>query len=698
MNRTVHTATRRTAGAFAAVLLAALWISIAHATLAPSYKSGGQSISLAPQLPRPAVPLEAFFADPEFEHPQLSPDGRKLAVLHRNGTTGHNLKVIDLQTNKARTLTSYSRHNVTWFVWIDEFRIAYRAEPTDDDQELSSEWFNLVDFSTSRTFIQRHGTPRGYSAKRHAEDQARWRSLRLLDPRPIGAGHLLVTLASANGDRAAAPDVAAINVYSGAIRVLARNPGDVYHWVVDRDGTVRIAVSLDRDLRTRIHHRRDVGQPWEPIYDFSYDEAGIWPIAFADDPNVIYVLSNVGRDTRALFSYDLRSGELGEQLFAHDQVDVSGLVLSRDGKSVIGARYETDRQHIYYFDAFRQAIDNELAAALAGYEIDVQFSEDGQTALVTAHNERNPGRFYHFDAHTGRLRELFSARGFLPEHYLSPTHAIDFRARDGERIHGFLTVPRGSAGAAPMIVVVHGGPHEVRDRWGFDPEIQFLANRGYSVLQVNFRGSAGYGRRFEQLGWGSWGEGVQDDIADAVNWTAEQGYSDPQRVCIYGWSFGGYSALMNMVRNPGLYRCGVSFGGVTDLSQLVAQQSPVEMARQTFLDLVVGSDSDPVTLALSSPINRIDDIQAPVLVAHGLQDDVVPVSHFQRFVQALAIYDKPGEGLLMENQGHGLADEQARFLFYRRLEQFLEQHLAPVQPHPARDEELAQAKPASPRT
>lgn len=638
--------------------------------VAPVYATGmhtpperDEAGMLVPGLRQPTVPLEAFFSEPDFDQPQLSPDGRSLAVLHRDRDSGAlNLVLVDLSTRRPRHLTEYTTHRVAWFVWVDDNRIAYRAEPLDAALP-SREWFNLVRVSRSRIVTTRY-------AARDSDQKHLWESMRLLDPRPLDGGHLLVTVSNGVGAR----EVATVDVGTGKLLRLSENPGDVLQWVVDRAGRVRVAVTLDEDLVTRLLHRDRAQDPWVAIHRFEYGQPGIWPLAFTTDPDLIYVLSDIGRDTRALHLYNLKTRQLEQQLFAHDQVDVSGLVLSRDGKWAIGARYETDRARIHYFDPYRAAIDTDLANALWEYEVEVQFSDDGQTALVTAHNERNPGRYYHFDANSGRLRELFSRRDFLPEQFLSTTRPIDFVARDGERIHGFLTMPRGVSGDAPTVVLVHGGPHEVRDSWGFDPEVQFLANRGYSVLQVNFRGSSGYGRRFQQLGWGGWGEGIQDDIADAVLWATRQGYIDSQRVCIYGWSFGGYSALMSMARNPDLYRCGISVGGVTDLSLLTARHSPVETSRQTYLDHVLGGD-DQVALAMSSPINRIDDIQAPVLIAHGLNDSIVPVVHFERFVKALAIYDKPGEGLLLQGQGHGLSSEQARFDFYRQLERFLDENL-----------------------
>ncbi|NNM21397.1 MAG: S9 family peptidase [Gammaproteobacteria bacterium] len=693
----------RRARQLAALLLTVLGASAAFATVSPTPAIvDGAGATIAPALPRPAMPLEAFFANPEFSQPQLSPSGRLLAVLHEaDDQPGRNLRIIDLQTNDARTVTTYDTYEVAWFTWIDEQRIAYRAAPPDNPNRAASvfgnEWFNVVDISRQPARTVRFSSGQhSKSPRRQATIQAQWHSIRLLDPRPIDGDKLLVTVRNerlnppVNSDGKLPPaahfytDVATVNVRTGDIRRLARNSGQVYHWLVDRKGKARIAMRLDDDLGVHVMHRPSGGKHWQEIYSFEYGGTGIWPLAFTRDPDLVYVLSNAGRDTRALYTFDLKTGKLRDELFAHDTVDVSGIVLSRDGERAIGARYETDRSRIHYFDAYRQAIDTELADALSQYQIEVQFSDDSAIALVTAHNEKNEGRFYHFNADSGELRELFHMRGFLPEENLSNTQAIGLRARDGEQLHGFLTMPRGASGPEPMVVLVHGGPHDTRDKWGFDPEVQFLANRGYAVLQINFRGSGGYGRRFEQLGWGHWGAAIQNDIADAVRWAVDSGHGAADRICIYGWSFGGYSALMNMALNPGLYRCGVSFGGVTDLPALVAGHSPVDLGRQSFLEKVLGQDKDEAELAQISPVNRVLDLDAPVLVAHGLRDDVVPVSHFEKLVRALARHGKDGEGLLLENEGHGLSGEAARYLFYRTLEAFLERHLA-TGPAPAAD-------------
>ncbi|MDH3767462.1 MAG: hypothetical protein OES99_03295, partial [Gammaproteobacteria bacterium] len=472
-------------GRYLVLLLSVLGAHVAGATVIPPASPPievPESV-VEPELLRPVVPLEAFFSDPEFSEPQLSPSGRQLAVLHEtNGSPSRNLKVVDFDTNRARGLTAYAEHEVVWYVWLDEKRIAYRAEiPTDGETPATvfgSEWFNVVDLSVNPPSTVRFGEKKEtHSRKRQATEQARWHSLRLLDPRPIDENHLLVTVRNdrlnpkidVSGQLPASPhvytDVATVNVKTGRIRRLAKNPGQVYHWLVDRNGDARIAMSLDEQLNVHVMHRQPDEREWHELYSFGYGETGIWPLAFAKDPNLVYVLSNKDRDTRALFTYDLTAGRLVNELFAHEEVDVSGILLSRDGSWAIGARYETDRPHIHYFDPYRQAIDTELANALSDYDIDVQFSDDSSIALVAAHNEKNPGRYYRFDADSGRLRELFRMRDFLPEQYLSPTKAIDLRARDGEQLHGFLTIPRGATGPSPMVVIVHGGPHEVRDSW-----------------------------------------------------------------------------------------------------------------------------------------------------------------------------------------------------------------------------------------
>ncbi|NNF67840.1 MAG: hypothetical protein HKM98_10065, partial [Gammaproteobacteria bacterium] len=395
----------------------ALWAPVSQATITPA--------GTATEKASPLVPLEAFFSDPEFSQPQLSPSGNKLAVLHEvAGLPSRNLKVINFSTNKGMVLTAYRQHEIVWYVWLDENRIAYRAEiPSDGETPAAirgSELFNVVDLSGRRPEITRFSVARkAMSAQRRSAELATWQSLRLLDPRPIDRNHLLVTVRSDNADSPSGvsrdvaasmhpyTDVATVDVRSGRIRRLATNPGQVYHWLVDRDGNARIAMQLDDDLNVNVLHRDKDDEDWKTIHSFSYSEAGVWPLAFASDPNLVYVLSNRERDTKALYTLNLQTGQFDEELFAHDTVDVTGILLSRDGSWAIGARYETDRARIHYFDPYRQAIDTELADALSEYEIDVQFSDDSSIALVTAHNEKNPGRFYRFDTDSGRLRELF---------------------------------------------------------------------------------------------------------------------------------------------------------------------------------------------------------------------------------------------------------------------------------------------------
>ena len=319
----------------------------------------------------------------------------------------------------------------------------------------------------------------------------------------------------------------------------------------------------------------------------------------------------------------------------------------------------------------------DLQGQLPGYEIDLQsHNRDENIFVVAAWNDRTQGTRYLYDATSKTLTKLAEITPWLHEGDLAEMKPVTYQARDGLTIHGYLTLPQGGGRNLPLIVNPHGGPW-ARDAWGYNPEVQFLANRGYAVLQMNFRGSTGYGRAFWEASFRQWGKKMQDDVTDGVRYAIAQGIADPKRVCIYGGSYGGYCALAGLAFTPDLYACGVDYVGVSNLFTFLKTIPPYwKPMLDMFYEMVGNPETDKELLAEASPVMHAGNIRVPLLIAQGAQDPRVNINESDQMVEALKKHGIAVEYLVKENEGHGFANEENRFEFYEAMEKFLKEHLS----------------------
>ncbi len=321
-----------------------------------------------------------------------------------------------------------------------------------------------------------------------------------------------------------------------------------------------------------------------------------------------------------------------------------------------------------------------LSKAFAGQFVNfIDFSRDGSILLFSTESDRNPGTFYLIDRHTNKVRKLFDVYSSIPAAAMSERRPFRYRSWDGKQIEGILTLPKGRREThLPMVLMPHGGPYDIEDTWFYDNDAQLLANRGYLVLQVNYRGSGGRGKGFVQAGYKQWGTGIQDDLAYAVKWTIAHHLADPARICVYGGSFGGYSALMQVIRFPHLYKCAVSYDGVTDLNMQVEKSDTAQyVSGRNFFHLVLG---DEKTRAANSPVNLVDRIQVPVFLIHGKDDKRVPFAEAEEMRSALEKAGKPFEWMAKSGERHGFYNVDNRIEMYTRLLAFLKKHIGPGAP------------------
>jgi len=456
-------------------------------------------------------------------------------------------------------------------------------------------------------------------------------------------------------------------------------------WLSDHAGVARVATTLDTaffsDETRRTHwYRESEKHPWEKLASFDFLDDGWETVSFSRDDKSLIVASRQGRDTFAYFRYDLKERKLAEMMAGHPTQDIYAnfQTVDVDPKFALTAGIKTE---IKWFTAAGDALQRGVDLALPDRINLIQGDPQGQV-LVYSYNDRDPGRWLVLDVPSGVMRLVAARKPEIDIEKMLPKQIVEYKARDGLMIPAYLTVPD-STGPGPAVIYIHGGP-ETRDGWNWDPEVQMMASRGYTVFQPQFRGSGGFGKRYTEAGYGQWGAAMQDDITDGVVWLVEHGYADPDRICIYGASYGGYAALWGLAKTSTLYRCGASFAGVSDLQGLRTDRSDTNYRAtgRLLLNRMFGPGPiDKQALDRVSPLKNAAYFRAPVLIAHGEWDVRVRIDHSEKMVDALRDKGKQVEWLRLDEEGHGLYHERNQQRFYQALFKFFDKHIG--RPSPA---------------
>ena len=609
----------------------------------------------------PVYPLTDFFRNPDRGFFRLSDDGHWLAFMEPvsfdEGPPRMNIFVQALEgsepVGEARCLTRETERDIAEYYWKGSDILLYAKDFEGDEN------FHVVAVDV-RSGTVSDLTPYPGARAGVADD--------LYDD----PDHILI---AHNHRDAQSFDIYRVNVHTGEEAMVAENPGNVVAWHTDHHGRVR-AATLSDGLETTLLYRETEADAFRPIITTDFRHS-VSPELFTFDDRRLYALSNRGRDCLALVIIDPESPDDEQLVFDTDGVDLDGVGHSRLRHVLTAAVYQTDRVKYHFFDQQAAERHLRLSEALPGYEIALQSgTRDERKFIVAAYNDRSPGGRYIYDEDTGGLTKLADINPALPEGDMAEVRPIQYTARDGLVIHGYLTLPRGrEPRGLPCVVNPHGGPW-ARDGWGFNPEAQFLANRGYCVLQMNFRGSTGYGRRFWEAGFGQWGLAMQDDITDGVQWLIDEGIADRGRIAIYGGSYGGYAVLSGIVRTPELYAAAIDFVGVSNLLTFLNTIPPYwKPMLEKMYSMVGHPEKDRERLVATSPALNAERIRTPLFIAQGANDPRVNKDESDQMVAALRSRGVDVEYMVKENEGHGFHNDENKFEFYERMEAFLSQHL-----------------------
>jgi dipeptidyl aminopeptidase/acylaminoacyl peptidase len=608
------------------------------------------------------LPVEAFGKRPFLEDPELSPTGEMMAA--KVDADGKEVVAIFnlVDREKGTKMVSVGDHEIRWFDWAGPDRVLISL--------LMDATINGFDTKTTRLLSYQVSSGKatyiGFNSQGFFGDQVIYTA-------PDGT-YVLLSLSRAAFSY---PSVYRADLSTGEMKIAVEAREPILFWFADASGVVRAGVGYEGG------HMRIFSRESESEYFFKHaasvrvenvdGEIDTFRIPSSTGKGLVVTNALTGRF--ALYDFDWKTKEIGKPVFEHPTVDIDEFSMTKDETAVEAVYYTDDRRRVAWLQPEMKTVQEEIDAAMVGrMNYVTSASRDRKRFIVWTGTASDPGHYYLYDRPAEQLSRLATPYEALKGKQLSPVQYVSYKARDGLEIPAYLTLPAGREPKnLPLVLMPHGGPH-ARDAWGFDYWAQFLANRGYAVFQPNFRGSAGYGVEFLKKGFGQWGAGMQDDLTDGVQWLIREGTVDAKRVCIAGASYGGYAALMGAIRTPELFRCAISYAGVTDVPAMMRfdknQLLPDRYRR--WRDRVRG-EAD-VNLKNVSPLKRTAEVAIPVLVMHGTDDETVPYRQAEEFVKAMRKAGKPLEFIEFKDVGHQVENSVDRVKFLNAVEAFLAKH------------------------
>ncbi|MDL2354406.1 MAG: prolyl oligopeptidase family serine peptidase [Pseudomonadota bacterium] len=633
----------------------------------------------APPAAAPALPVAAFFAHPQFGGALLSPDGANVAVLVRGPDGDMVLATMPAAGGPARPLAGIRGMDISNVHWVNNRRLVFSAAQRERKEygSVASPGLHAINIDGSkRVHLVAHdwkGGARGnvlppntrFVSAVHDDSSSDVYVGRYEAFKEDFEGYVLFRLNTETAN---------------LVRV--DTPQGTRSVVIDEAGIPRAATTM-KDGQVQVHYNDPKTGAWRQLAQFEPTSTALFVPAVVTKSGQLYVLSNNGRNTRGLYRYDLAAGKLDpEPVIGLKQYDFNGsLIVAPDRETVLGARYETSEAITTWFDDAIKRDQQRIDALLPSTINQLSLARDAlaDAVVVYSYSDTEPGIWQLYHRATGKLSPLGVRMPALSPLRMASKSMVHFKARDGMDIPAYLTLPKGGSGKnLPMVVLVHGGPWVRGGHLAWEREAQFLASRGYAVLEPEYRGSTGFGQAHFQAGWKQWGLAMQDDVADAARWAIAQGTVDPQRICIAGASYGGYATLMGLVRNPELFRCGIDWVGVTDIDLLydLRYTNTSQEAKTYGLPKLIGDQvKDAAQLKAASPLANASRITQPLLLAYGGVDKTVPIEHGKQFYNAVKKSNPRVEWVEYREEGHGWYEERTQVDFWGRVEKFLDQNI-----------------------
>lgn len=601
--------------------------------------------------------LEDFFRNSDRSGYQISPDGNYFSFLAPYEDR-MNIFVQRIGNDETVRLTSETARSVAGYMWATNERILFMKD-TAGDENYQLYGVNL-DGSDLRAYTAFPGV-----------------RTTLIDDLEDVPNEVIIGM---NKRQAEIFDPYRLNLETGELTQLAENPGNWQGYMTDHEGKLRVVTAIVDGVNTQILYREHEEEEFRPVLTTNFKESVDF-MEFTPDNRNVYAATNLGRDKVALVLMNPATCEELDHLYAHEQYDVSSISYSRKRKKLLAVYCQGHKDPIrHYFDDEEAAFREHLRSFFSGRRFGITATDkEEQKYLIYVGSDRTRGRYYFYDRAVGNPTLLTELAPWLAEEDMVAMHPVTYTSRDGLTIEAYLSLPLPytpeTAKALPVVVHPHGGPW-ARDSWGYSAEVQFLCNRGYAVFQMNFRGSTGYGRKFLEASYKQWGQAMQDDITDGVNWLISQGIADAKRIAIYGGSYGGYATLAGLCFTPDLYACGIDYVGVSNLLTFMQTIPPYWRPLLEMMYEQVGDpEKDLEMLRAYSPALQAHLIKAPLFIAQGANDPRVNKAESDQMVAALRARGVEVEYMVKDDEGHGFHNQENRFDFYRAMERFLKEQM-----------------------
>ncbi|MEO5909511.1 MAG: S9 family peptidase [Pelobium sp.] len=598
------------------------------------------------------ISVETFFKDPQKSIFHISPDGKYLSYLQPyEGKL--NLFVQSIEGNEVKQITTFADKGIKYYFWAGNDKLFYMK---DIDAEDNYQVFT-VNKDGSET-LQINTSPKT--------------RVEVIDQIKSDNNFILIAM---NERVPEYFDVYKLNIKTGKKIMMIKNPGNIIEWISDNEGNIKLAVGSD-GVNETLYYRTDNKSVFKPVITNNF-KTTLQPFGFTGEKQHIYALSNLNRDKLALVDFDCETGKETKVIYENPNADISDVVYSKSLKKLAYLTYEISKREIYFLDDKVKAMYEDIRSQLPLQEVKIIDKDNSETSyILKTYTDKDPGAYYIYHLENKKLVKLADLNSDIDPENMCEMKPVKYKSRDGLTIHGYLTLPKGkNEKNLPCIIFPHSGPSN-RNVWGYAAEVQYLANKGFAVFQMNFRGSTGYGKAFQTAGYKQWGGNMQHDITDGVKWLIEQKTVNPNKIAIFGYGFGGYAALNQSIYHPELYKCAASYSGFINLFTYLKGFPAYFKPYQQMMNEIVGNpETDVDYLKSASPIFQIDKIKTPLLIAQGGKDSRVNVNETNQFVKELRKKGLNINYILKDNENHLYRDPVNRAEFYQKLGNFLDKNL-----------------------